>query len=481
MRGNLAIFIALTISGVLNFSAIALYSRLLSPDEYGAYSVVFVGAALVVSFAFSWLELSFVRFVSSGEFCTSKHVFSNFIILYVVLLFIVASVLILLYFTSLFSMLSASVFLIVVVLIVSEVIFIAVNNHARFVNRALFCYSIAMISRSVLAFFLGWLFVVLGYSYVGILVALACSFIIPTIIVSFKSRIWSDFSITFADYGLIKDICHFGVPLVLVMVIQSAISATDRFLLMGMQGAEVTGQYSASQDLVVKLFIFLLAIVHKVSYPLVINKFENGGMVNARGQLKQHLILLLTIAIPAVFAMSIYAVNIVDVVLGEKFRVVAADLMPYQVVIAFINCLSMFYIVMPFYLMKKTKILVVPGIVALLANLIIGYIAIGLWGIYGAVLGSFVAYSLYFLLSLTLGRRFLELPGPGGDVAKVLFSSALMVSILLLFKWDVGGEGLAGLVVTGLVSYALISLALNIGGSRDLVSEKLRKVKSVKL
>jgi len=477
VRGGFSIFIALTISGVLNFAAIALYSRLLAPSEYGAYAVILSTVAMVLGFAFSWVELSFLRFASGADRVEHTNIVSNFATLYAVLLLFVLGLLSIVCWANIFTTVSIIIWLIIMAVIVAEVIFIAVTNHARLIREDLTLYSTSLVARSVLAFSLGWYFVTLDYSYAGIIVASAISFTVPAFVVAFRGHIWRDIRLVSIRYSLLRDIGHFGIPLVLVMVVQSAISATDRFLLVGMLGTEVTGQYAASQDFVVKLFIFLLAIIHKVVYPIVVKEFEDNGIEGAQSQLKLNLTLILAISIPTLFAMAMYTENFIEVILGIEFRAVAVSLVPYQVFIAFINCITMFYLIVPFHLLKKTKLLIVPSLIALLGNLIVGYLAIRAWGVYGAVLGSFVAYSLYFLLSFARGRQFFRLPVPKLDAIKILFSATIMTFILLPFEGQLGLWPLVGLVLTGFVSFTLLSLTLNTGGIREFLSMRLLKVK----
>src|SRR3954454_9976326 len=51
------------VPGVVAFLAIPLFSRLLTPAEYGRYALVVATAALVNSLVFQWTRLSLVRFL----------------------------------------------------------------------------------------------------------------------------------------------------------------------------------------------------------------------------------------------------------------------------------------------------------------------------------------------------------------------------------------------------------------------------------
>lgn len=479
MRGNIVIFLALAISGVINFLSISLFSRHLTPEEYGVYAVIMASTGLVLAFIFSWLDLSFGRFVAGGNRGNSRIYFNNFTLLYSVLLLIFTILLILLSLLELFPDIKPEIFLTIGLVVLAEVTFNVINIHTRLMQNALNRYAISIVARSCLLIGFSWVFLVQGYSYHGILMASVISFMLPTLFSIIIGQVWSELAVSDINKNKIKEILRFGAPLIIVMAVQSAINATDRLLLAGILGSEAAGQYSVSQDLVVKLFIFLLAIVHKVGYPNIIKEYEAAGEDAVRLLLNKHIIMLLLMSIPAVFAMSVYAENIVSVILGEGFREVAINLMPYQVGAAFINCLIMFYIVMPFHLLKKTKLLIVPNMIALIANLIVGYFLIKLYGMYGALMGSFVAYALCFCVSIFLGRKLIALPFPKLELLKIIASSALMIIMLLPFKESDGIWSLAGLVLSGIGVYGCCIMFFNVGGFREIIITKIesRKVK----
>ena len=49
--------------GIVNFLAIALYTRMLSPDDYGRYALVVATVGLFNVFFFQWLRLALGRFL----------------------------------------------------------------------------------------------------------------------------------------------------------------------------------------------------------------------------------------------------------------------------------------------------------------------------------------------------------------------------------------------------------------------------------
>ena len=54
-------FVARLVPGAVNFAALIVFSRLLSPDQYGNYALVLAAVGFGNAILFSWLQLSLLR------------------------------------------------------------------------------------------------------------------------------------------------------------------------------------------------------------------------------------------------------------------------------------------------------------------------------------------------------------------------------------------------------------------------------------
>ncbi|BCE00389.1 oligosaccharide flippase family protein [Marinicellulosiphila megalodicopiae] len=477
MKGNVYIFLSLILGGVLNFLTISVYSRYFTPEEYGYYSIILSIILLTLGFVFSWVDLSSMRFYTSESEKDNEqtNTVTNFFIIYTSLSLLIFITMNLVYsFTNLIPF-SLLLWQIIILAIVSEVIFIAVNTYIRLIKNKLNLYALFLIIRTTTAFLVGWYLVYNKFSYQGAVIASLISFTVPLLFLIFKSKIWKNISFSYTNINTIKEIAQFGIPLVFVMVIQSAINATDRFLLAGVMGVDIAGQYSVSQDLVNKLFIFLALIINKVTYPLIIKAYDNFGESAAIKQLNINITLLLGVSIPALLVMMFYPANLINVLIGQDFRETSIQLMPYQVSIALINCMTMFYIILPFHIKKKTKQLILPSLVGLLSNLIVGWLCIKYMGIYGALLGSFVAYSLYFLIAFKVGCTFFKLPFPSLNIFKITLASTVMCLSLIVFAGQSSLGMLILFVASGACIYSLMIIILNVSNIRNMLFKKLKR------
>src|SRR5688500_16102015 len=59
--------VARGVPGLISFMAIPLFTRLLSPADYGRYALVAAAAALLNALIFQWLRLSMVRYLPANQ------------------------------------------------------------------------------------------------------------------------------------------------------------------------------------------------------------------------------------------------------------------------------------------------------------------------------------------------------------------------------------------------------------------------------
>jgi O-antigen/teichoic acid export membrane protein len=474
VKGNLAILISLVISGAINFLAIAVFSRLFSEQEYGMYAMSISAMAFGYSFMFFWLSTSFMRYAAAGPESISRVKVTSLYKVYSLLVLLTA--LLVLFFSLAINStnLDITFWSVIFIIVVSEAAFNLLATHVRFITLAPEMYAGISILRSILALCLGWYLVKLGFGFLGALLAVAFSFVSCAVFLAFVCRLNNYFSIKVFDSTFIKEVFHFGLPIVMILAVQTAISAADRFLLGYHLGSGVAGQYSVSQDFVAKSMIVIAGILHRVYFPVAVKLSDEGDLLALKVQLGKHITYILAVLIPAVSALIFYAESIVTVVIGEEFQQVSIQLMPYQALIALLHCVTMFYLVGPFYLKKQTKSLIFPCFVVLLINTIVGFFAIPGFGIWGAVIGSFTAYSFYFFFSFVASRKLLALPLPGKEFFKILVASIGMVIVIAPFNTTSTIPSLLILVSSGCAVYAFFAFVLNILNVRHIALCKFR-------
>ena len=66
--------LAKLIPGLMAFAALSFYTHLLSPAEYGIYTLIFTGSVFLHNVIFNWLSTGTLRYWSNKEFDNSEFI-----------------------------------------------------------------------------------------------------------------------------------------------------------------------------------------------------------------------------------------------------------------------------------------------------------------------------------------------------------------------------------------------------------------------
>src|SRR5690606_28651693 len=117
-----------------------------------------------------------------------------------------------------------------------------------------------------------------------------------------------------------KELVQYGLPLTGIAILSFLIASSDRFILNHLSGIESAGLYSASYDLANQTLGLLMMVVNLAAFPLAMRALEDRGVEAVHAQLRENIIMLLAIALPAATGFILCTPNIAEVVLGEHFR-----------------------------------------------------------------------------------------------------------------------------------------------------------------
>lgn len=479
IRNTFMIFAALLVSGLVNFGSISVFSRLLNPTEYGTFALATASSALAIAFLFQWVLHSFIRFLPQRNADDNKRYMINFMAILAVMSFGFMALAALSYtlnsaMGNMFPSLPLAVWFLVPAAAIGETAFNVISHYTRLVREHIRLFAIATICRSLLYIGVGYYLVESGYSYTGLLFALVLSFFIPGLYLwatdpDSRRLVRGDIK-----RDVVREIMAFGFPIIAVTTVQTAISSTDNFLLTYFIGPAATGQYAVVLDLVTKSLIFLMIIVHRTTYPLLVKKLEHEGIEATRIQYRHNTIILMALSIPACVGLAILSKNIATLLLGEEFRETAGQLIPFLTLVSFTNCAFQFYLTPAFHLAKKTHLMILPVVVALITNLLVSSYCIPHFGITGAIIGSFCAYLVSFSLSLYFIKRVFPLPFPALDMLKITVAAFLMGASIWGFQGGQSPSGLLLAVVIGGTVYSIACIALNVGEYRNLIIRRFR-------
>jgi O-antigen/teichoic acid export membrane protein len=461
LRHSASYLLARILPGLVNFVALALYTRLLTPDEYGRYALVIAGVALFNVFFFQWIRVSLLRFLPA-HLENPSALLTTILAAFAAIAFVTGGLgfcLALLWHDPIWQDLIA----IAVPLLWAQA-WLELNLELARSTLQPGRYGLLISSKAVGALVLGIILIHLGLREYGPLLGLLIAMIIVG--VTWGRQPWSN-RITRPSKELFTQFLHYGLPLTATFALSFIISTSDRFMIAYFIDDATAGIFSASYDLASHSLTLLMVTVNLAAYPLVVRALEHQGIAAAQEQLHRNATLLCCVALPSTVGLALLTSNIASTILGDSFREETITLLPWIAISILFAGLRAYYFDLAFQLGRKTIIQTWIVGSGACANLSLNIWLIPLYGALGAAYATFAAYGITLLLSIALAHKAFAMPLPWQDVFKISAATTLMsIAILPTLSFS-GVFALAGQIILGIVVYAATILIMNVGNYRN--------------
>jgi O-antigen/teichoic acid export membrane protein len=408
----------------LSFIVIPIYTRRISPAEYGILELLNRGQdvlAITVMSGMSLAALAFYQFEAANP-GRQRRVFST------ALLGILGNGLVLLLLLLPFAKeISGALFrteqyawaiYFVLPLIPLEMVFSLglVSLQSRYKSVA---YITLSIGRFVIGLSLNLIMVLwLEWGLKGILIATAIHTSVPAIATFLLIMRRSDWQV---EWKLWKELLRYGLPFVPGGLFLFVLNSGDRYLLNLFHGQGTVGLYAISYKLGSIATFLLMSPFLKVWGPVMINvaNGENGPAKIAR--LMTHVV---TAYVYVGMLLSLLAPAILRTLVSSQYQG-AAIAVPI-VTLAYLFWDMSIIADTVFYATKKTN--VKPFILGLSALLCLSFylILIPPYGILGAAWATVIAFAFFALFSMRVGRRYMQIPYELGKMTAIILFGVVM-------------------------------------------------------
>jgi O-antigen/teichoic acid export membrane protein len=353
--------VASVVSAAIGLLSAVVFTRLLSPEEYGVYVVGLSTAGIVSALLFTWVRVSALRFQSEGGAVdVRKTIFVAYLI----------------------SALAAPVALLIATLTTSvslernlAALFFALGLGLFELGQELlkarlqsYAFMTASIIRACLAFTLCLAAALLGGGGLCQLAMVTVTYFVTTML--FASTILRS-PVAGPTISDLRTFAGFGIPITLSGIVFAIHAALDRMLVFHFMGDHAAGQYGASADLVRQIILIPAVSIASATIPLAVRAYATGGAGEARPHLEFSLEILLAAVLPAVAGVALTSNYIAGVILGSEFRETAATIMPILAFAWLFQSISQSYIHASFHLAKTPFMMTTQSIAMLIANLLV--------------------------------------------------------------------------------------------------------------
>ena len=433
----LRFFVARGLPAVLGVLALVIFTRLLTPDQFGVYSVTLASANVATAALFYWLALAVVRFGVETAPERAQHLNA---VLWLYLLCVTASCVGFGVFAMTRSGLNTP--LILGGLFVLAESWFQLNQKLAIAQIQPRRFAFMTSAKTAVGLAAGSIAIWLGLGANGALAGTILGSLVGGIAAG--SRAWSVEDLRSVSRRHILIVLRYGTPLGVTIALGYLLGTVDRLLLAHYDGHAQAGVYAAGYDLAYSGITLVLTTVNMVVYPHLLNAAESVDALERRSRFKNSLDLLLVVSLPLLIAIVLLSSNIARLLLGGAFSEAAARVMPWIACSTFIGGIRSYYLDVSFHLARDSRSILFIVATISLVNAALNALLIPRWHIDGALFALIVAQCVGFLLSALLGRRAVDrAPAPDRETRKISIAAIVAVVATWPFSYF---EGLAWLL-----------------------------------
>ncbi len=471
LRHSTYYLLARGVPGLVNVAALALFTRLLAPDEFGRYALVLAGVGLANVVVFQWLRLVMIRFFQANR-KNMESFLAGILGLFLTLAVAVTGsgvLLGLLWPDPVWQRL-----LVLAVLLLFAQAWFELNLSIVQVKMMPGWYGKLLGSKAMLSLVIGgtlaWFGVGAAAPIIGLIVAHSGAFVL------FALFFWRGISPRWPNNEALREQLRYGLPLTVTFALAWVVSGSDRLLIGWLIDEHAVGVYAAAYDLSFQGLTLLLTIINTAAYPLALNVLEKEGAVEARKQLAQNGELIISAALAGAVGFVVLGPQIITLLIGAEFRPEALRIFPWVAVASALAGIKAYHFDIAFHLGRDSRWLVFTGGLAAITNLIFNLLLIPPFGILGAAWATLGAFSVAIILSAWLGRYVFAMPA----ILPLFVKGSIITLTTGFLAWvgsrlsDVNLVSLGSGAFLGLTAVFVTSLTMNLCGLRTAIWNRCR-------
>jgi len=391
---------ARAVSAAGNLLAVAIFSRLAGPAEYGHYVLIFAWSLIVYGFGAQWM-----RFAYFGVYHHER--FSEYVASLARLLGVgIAIVALVLAALGAFGFFEPSFLIAVFALVCGIAIYEAAFEVARTLLNAGGA-SLSMIVRTVLMIGFGSASLYAGGGARGLAVAIAVAHLIaaaPALATFSKVRL-SHFSRTASLH-----IVSYGWPLMLSFGVTALGQSIDRLLLAHYLGLATLGPYGVVADVLRQSFTVLGEAIILSLVTVAKTQYNRGNKEAADKTLQMAFNACLAAATFGAAFFIVFGHVVLQAILQPAFIAPTRDLIPILAVAFAFATMRNFYFAQVIYFTNASYLDLVVALLFLVISTALSVVLVPADGPQGAAIALMVASVVACLAFMVLGRRWYRMP-----------------------------------------------------------------------
>lgn len=226
-----------------------------------------------------------------------------------------------------------------------------------------------------------------------------------------------------ASRAMLQKLLAYGVPLMGVALCSGLLTLFDRFYIYGVFGDATGGVYYYNSSIPNSVFTMLSVGVLRGVYPAVLRAWNERSHDEAKVLLGAGVRLYLLVALPAAFGLAAVSGTFCRVFFAEGYDAGAPVIWMTAFAMVFMGLTE--YANKGYELEQDTRPVLSNCAIAMLVKIVSSIVFVQLMGFTGGAMGSVVAFAAYFFLTAFRVRKYFMWRVPLGSFVRILVSAAL--------------------------------------------------------
>lgn len=464
-------------TGGVGLLTLVVFTRVLTPADYGRYAVLVAVASLISAGGFEWLRQCLVRFgTGTGTDASRQPLLGTLGAVFAILLLATAAIAILALFLADAERLPFHVDALeicAICVLAWATAWFELTADARRAALAPWRYSVAIFSRAAFCLSAGAGVAMLTHDAVHVVMGVAMGYLLASLL-AMPRWLRGFFIIGHARWREARRLLRYGLPLCLTLSLSLVLSTVDRLMLAGMRDITEAGVYASAYNLAQFSLGTVLSGLALGSLPLAVGAFRGNDRQAVQNLLQRNLLFGFALALPAMVGLCLLAAALGRLLLGNYQVNTSALVIGIVAVGTGLSALRSYCVDVVFLLEQRTWLqsLVVGG--AALLNVMLNYWWIPTWGAVGAAVATLVSYAAAYVGSSLLSRRYMRVHVDIRQLAGVLLACIVMaIPVWWLGGADAGLLRVSVAIGVGGTVYAALVYAFDLAEIRTLISARM--------
>jgi len=422
------------ICGMLgNAIIIPIYTSILSPEQYGLYSLSIALLSFLCIIFSDWVGLSGLRFFKKSQLLENLPKYLSTLVIILVsnltLMFLLAVAFRHSFYD--FFNIPAKYFLAILALIIPVAIRALLFQLLRAQLKAT-SYTVATILNQILTIGLSVIFVkYFNMGTMGLLLGMGVSISFIDLLLIYQSNVKVWFKLQKIEWHFVLPLFKYGIPIAATSLSAWIINQSNKFIMNSISGFSEVGIVGVAYGLTLPLLMTIFSIITVAVIPRIINMYEEK--IDVRPLISRFTGYYILTALPIILVISMFSQDFVQMLSANEKFYIAYKLIPYFAFGTFFMALTD-YTTLQYHLANKTYIDFIIKLLSGIVGVILNIVLIPKYGLIGAGIATLAANFLYFFLSIIIVLPGLQLEYPGRTILRMTISFIPFALLYYVFQ-----------------------------------------------